>query len=106
MSENLPHVEGLPVHELADLARLHIGSATNLRHTMRVLVPDAFPSPSSTQPNSDMVNELDSTQSDAVAVLIDLQLFHLHRASALLSRHKQAVRALQQEGHGCESAAP
>jgi hypothetical protein len=103
MLDSMPSVEELPLNELADLVRLHMSSATNLGRTMRLLVPDAFPSSSSTHPDGDKINELDDAQAGAVAVLIELQLFHLHRASALLSQHKKAVGAQQE---ACKPSTP
>jgi hypothetical protein len=96
MLDSLPSVEELAHLELADLARLHMSSATNLRHTMHLLAPDVFTGTSGIHPDNDTLSELDGAQSDTVAVLIELQLFHLQRASALLA-HLKAVRTQPQD---------
>lgn len=96
MSGSLPAVEELAEDQLPELAQLHMSSAGNLRHTMHQLAPDSSAGHSCTTPDRGMLNELNEAQSGAVAVLIELQLFHLHRASALLAHHR-AMRVLQEE---------
>ena len=85
----LPDPTTLSYQDLPDLAKLHVSSARNMMSTMRLLVPHAF-TQDRDYPDLSALDSAAGCVLDMVAVLIDLQVFHLQRAQTLTaySRHR------------------
>jgi len=91
LQQQLPQIDDLNARELPGLAKLHLGSSANLMKTFRLLAPSVF-NDNSTLPDASLFLQLEGSDLEVVTVLIELQLFHLQRASALIAHAKQRLR--------------
>ena len=87
----LPPVQDLELNDLPALAQLHMSSAANMMKTLRLLTPGVF-TDDSDRPNEALFLQLEGEQLDVVTMLIDLQLFHMTRAAALVAAAKERLR--------------
>ena len=93
LQASLPHVEELEHRELCPLAELHMGSAANLMKTLKLQVPHAFDQGTATTLNRTLFLQLEGRELELASMLIDLQLFHMQRASQLVAQAKGRLRA-------------
>lgn len=91
MQEALPSLEQFDIKELPSLAQLHMSSSANMMKTLRLLAPDVF-APGSREPDQAKFLQLQGSQLEMVGVLVELQIFHLLRASQLVSYTKQQLK--------------
>lgn len=105
MQDRLPAADHLAPVKAARLAHLHIGSASNLMRTMRLMAPHIFDNDSSPTPSYVLLLQLEGAQLQLVLSLIELQLFNLERAAALVLRAKdQALQGPQVSSSSCASS--
>lgn len=91
MQQDLPAIAAHDTKDTPLLAQLHLSSASNLMKTIRILAPSAFPT-GCTSPDQALLLQLGDSQLQVVTCLIELQLFHLQRAAALVAHAKQHLR--------------
>lgn len=95
MSVSLPALQDLKPDDAPHLAQLHLSSASNMMKTLRLVAPSVFVNRSAVVPDHALLLQLEGSQLQMVTCLIDLQLFHLQRAAALVAHAKQHMRSTQ-----------
>jgi hypothetical protein len=90
----LPVIEDLETQHLPQLAQLHLSSAASLMATVKLLAPTAFAAGASS-PDELLLSKLDSSLLNMVSCLIELQLFHLQRASKLATSSRRRMQLVQ-----------
>lgn len=91
LQDSLPRLDELDPQELPTLAKLHMHSAGNLMATIKLLAPGVFVD-GAVHPDHGRVAELEGSTLGMVNTLIELQLFQLRRASALVQHSKNKRR--------------
>lgn len=76
--------------ELAALAKVHMGSAAALLKTMRMLLPDVFVNGSDVPVAAEFL-KLEGHSLELAGRLVDLQMFHLLRASQLVAAAREQL---------------
>lgn len=82
----------LDTQELAVLAKLHMRSADSQLQAMKLLLPDVFDGAANT-PNPTRFLQLEGPRLQFASDMIDLQTFHLLRASQLVSGARRLLSA-------------
>jgi hypothetical protein len=95
MSVSLPALHDLKPDDAPHLAQLHLSSASNMMKTLRLVAPSIFVNASAAVPDHTLLLQLEGSQLQLVTCLIDVQLFHLQRAAALVAHARQHMCSTQ-----------
>lgn len=98
LSAALPALDLLPSDALAQLALVHLNSSTGLMTTLQLLVPKAFSSEGGGGcPNIEVLLGAGDSVLSVCFNLIELQLFHLLRAQAIIAHLRSRLAHKQQQ---------
>jgi hypothetical protein len=98
LTQMLPSPASIPADKLAAIVQLHLQSASHMKTTIKLLLPEvlgASSEDSSTEPISlECLAENSPPAAEAmVSTLIDLQIFHLRRAQDVTAHMRMHVQA-------------
>lgn len=98
LTQWLPSPASIPADKLAAIVQLHLQSASHMKTTLKLLLPEvlgACSEDSSTEPISleCLAENLPPAAEAMVSTLIDLQIFHLRRAQEVTAQMRMHVQA-------------
>lgn len=111
----LPLLASITAGALPGIVRIHVQSASHIKTLMRLLAPEAF-TVNDAEPVSmgGLADRLPPSAEPMVLALIDLQIFHLHRAQELTAQMRMNARgrhvcmdmctAAGGDGHSCDGS--
>lgn len=111
----LPLLASITAGALPGIVRIHLQSASHIKTLMRLLAPEAF-TVNDAEPVSmgGLADRLPPSAEPMVLALIDLQIFHLHRAQELTAQMRMNARgrhvcmdmctAAGGDGHSCDGS--